>query len=84
MQSLYGVQASEAARVWSRAGSEVCGRHAVHVHHTTTRWGGAQRGACCSPGFWLSLALINPNINHEHQGARAAAMAAEHASPRMV
>ena len=83
MQSLYGVQASEAARVWSRAGSEGCGRHAVHVHHDDEMGGGAKRGAC-SPGFWLSLALINPNINHEHQGARAAAMAAEHASPRMV
>ena len=79
MQSLYGVQASEAARVWSRAGRG--GRHAVMY---STRWGGGAKRGACSPGFWLSLALINPNINHEHQGARAAAMAAEHASPRMV
>ena len=77
MQSLYGVQASEAARVWA---GEVCGRH-CHVQSTIGR-----KKRCVQPWFRVepSLALINPNINHEHQGARAAAMAAEHASPRMV
>ena len=57
MQSLYGVQASEAARVWSRAGSEVCGRHAVHVHHDDEMGGGAKR---CVLQPWF---LVEPCTN---------------------
>ena len=53
MQSLYGVQASEAARVWSRAGRG--GRHAVMY---STRWGGGRKEGCVQPWF-----LVEPCTN---------------------
>ena len=60
MQSLYGVQASEAAHAYGRERWTTLSCTAHEIWHI---WG-AKRGAC-SPGFGLSLALINPNIKHQ-------------------